>query len=101
MGCKQRRACEANQKQNFKGTWDEWQCRPWKWWKSGPSVCRQCCDATDDCARDFVRPNGGNGPIWNHLDWNEKLLTRPEIVDPTEGPTVIPDPTIDYSAFNF
>ncbi|CAG5113777.1 Oidioi.mRNA.OKI2018_I69.chr2.g7867.t1.cds [Oikopleura dioica] len=73
MGCKSRRACLDNKKQNARGRWRNHQCRPEPWWKKAPSVCRQCCNDSDNCARDFVLLNDGFGPF-DQSEWNEDLL---------------------------
>jgi len=74
MGCKSRRACSDNMKQNFKGKWADRQCKPWAWYTKGPSVCRQCCNTDDSCADDFVRQNDGDGPYTTN-EWKEDLMT--------------------------
>ena len=76
MGCKWPKACVDNKKQNFKGKWKEQQCKPFKWYKKAASVCRQCCNADDDCATDFMNNNGnGDGPLT--IDgWRENLLVQ-------------------------
>ncbi|CBY22023.1 unnamed protein product [Oikopleura dioica] len=61
MGCKQKRACLDNKKQNFKGKF--WQCRPKA--TSGPSVCRQCCKNGEQCE---------NFDGVNYAGWKENLL---------------------------
>ena len=61
MGCKQKRACLDNKKQNF--SWRGWQCKPKATF--GPSVCRQCCKDAE-CTSYFDAPN--------HKGWNENLL---------------------------
>ena len=73
MGCKEVKACKNNKSQNFYGKWSKHQCRPWKWWKRGPSVCRQCCNAQEDCAKDFVANPEGSGPLSTEA-WKENLL---------------------------
>ena len=74
MGCKSRRACADNKAQNFVGAWSDRQCKPWKWYKKGPSVCRQCCNSDDECARDFANLNNGDGP-YTKAEWEEDLMT--------------------------
>jgi len=61
MGCKQKRACLDNKKQNFNGKF--WQCRPKA--TSGPSVCRQCCKNGEQCE---------NFDGVNYAGWKENLL---------------------------
>ncbi|CAG5113072.1 Oidioi.mRNA.OKI2018_I69.chr2.g7217.t1.cds [Oikopleura dioica] len=73
MGCKWPKACVDNKKQNFKGKWKEQQCKPWAWYKKGASVCRQCCNADDDCAKDFM--SNGVGPL-DIAGWKENILVQ-------------------------
>ena len=73
MGCKSPVACNDNKSQNFKGKWAERQCKPWGWFKRGPSVCRQCCNNSDSCAKDFVDENDGQGTFTVN-GWNNNLL---------------------------
>mgnify|MGYP000316539540 CR=1 FL=1 len=73
MGCKSQDACQNNKIQNFEGDWHDWQCRPWAWFKSGPSVCRQCCNSDKNCATDFIQSNKGHGP-WSKKGWGKNML---------------------------
>ena len=73
MGCKSARACLDNKMQNFVGPWREQQCRPWKWTK-GPSVCRQCCNDSPDCAKNIVQQKDGQGPL-NPDRWLQSLVS--------------------------
>lgn len=56
-GCKQKLACQNNQKQNFIGNKDHTQCRPEIDQGYDHSVCRQCC-WEDDCV-------DNNGNFWD------------------------------------
>ena len=78
-GCKWRRACLDNKRQNFIDA-NKWQhqCRPAKWhhtFNKGPSVCRQCCDGKTDeeCGIKFVEEYKGKAPPQKPR-WREKLL---------------------------
>jgi len=57
-GCKWRRACLDNKRQNFMySNPAEWQCKPAPWHqyqKDDTSVCRQCCDANEYCGIEFM-----------------------------------------------
>merc|ERR1712176_1230035 len=99
-GCKQKRACRNNQKQNFVGgNKDYTQCRPEEDQGYDHSVCRQCC-YEDNCVSDgstFWMPEkrsewkknmaqqggngGGNNPYGGGVD-------RPTGVPPVEETTV-------------
>lgn len=76
MGCKSPEACADNKSQNFKGKWADRQCKPWKWYKNGPSVCRQCCATADgeDCAKDFANQNDGEGPL-KVTEWKADIMS--------------------------
>jgi len=78
-GCKWRRACLDNKRQNFINA-NKWQhqCRPGFWhhlFNKGPSVCRQCCDGKTDeeCGIKFVEEYKGKAPPQKPR-WREKLL---------------------------
>jgi len=57
-GCKWRRACLDNKRQNFMySNPAQWQCKPAPWHqyqKDDTSVCRQCCDANEYCGIEFM-----------------------------------------------
>lgn len=73
MGCKAPDACRANQKQNFIGHFNEWQCRPGQP-RPGPSVCRQCCQTSDDCFGDGNGYSLTGAASETYNDWNKNLL---------------------------
>jgi len=82
-GCKWRRACLDNKRQNFIDA-NKWQhqCRPAKWhhtFNKGPSVCRQCCDINragqldEECGLKFIEEYKGKAPPQKPR-WREDLL---------------------------
>jgi len=85
-GCKWRRACLDNKRQNFINP-DKWQhqCRPGFWHhekNKGPSVCRQCCTINkwtgqpdEECGLKFIEEFKGKAPPQKPR-WREQLIDR-------------------------
>ena len=83
MGCKQHLACDNNMKRNFVESDEIKQCQPES--NSGKSVCRQCCDGTDDCALQLAALNGGSGPL-TEAEWSADLADHElPVVEEGEG----------------
>lgn len=81
-GCKWRRACLDNKRQNFLyANKSQHQCKPAPWHqfvKDEPSVCRQCCDKHTNCGIEFMefykKPAfKGKAPL-QKKKWDENLL---------------------------
>jgi len=83
-GCKWRRACLDNKRQNFiDPNKNQHQCRPAKWHqttKNAPSVCRQCCDVNkagqldEECGIKFIEEYNGKAPPQKPR-WRDDLLS--------------------------
>merc|ERR1712130_139408 len=72
LGYKQELACENDKVNNFNGKWAEWQCRPWKWMRHGPSVCRQCCKK-DGCGAMLLFTKEQHHLIYTTDGWQRNL----------------------------
>jgi len=93
-GCKWRRACLDNKRQNFLySNKAQHQCKPAKWHqfvKDAPSVCRQCCDANEYCGIDFIEAKDqkpafkGKAPLKKE-EWRKDMLDTPVHVCPLDG----------------
>jgi len=81
-GCKWRRACLDNKRQNFLySNKSQHQCKPAPWHqfvKDAPSVCRQCCDRNEYCGIDFMEEYKkpafkGKAPL-KRSKWSESMI---------------------------
>jgi len=85
-GCKWRRACLDNTRQNFINDpyKHQHQCKPAKWHLrngKGPSVCRQCCNDDKLCGLEWIERNKGKGPF-NKPIWRKNYIVDNPDIDP-------------------
>lgn len=85
MGCKQHLACDNNMQRNFVDSDEVKQCQPSA--ESAKSVCRQCCDQSDDCALQLAALNSGQGPL-TEAEWIADLTDHELPVTSDDGEDV-------------
>jgi len=95
-GCKWRRACLDNKRQNFMySDKTQHQCKPAPWHQitnDDTSVCRQCCDANEFCGIEFMEEYKkpafkGKAPL-KRKRWDERMIPSHVCTIDGEDPTV-------------